>query len=691
MRHDIPLNIMAILLVVGSSVAVTIAGLVCNGGGGVAEAANSTVSKAYFPPGPVTGGWPANAVLIYCGSYSDTGLTRIHGRSDGGVVREDDGDWLPIDFAPYVTHLGDDRKPDDTFFDTFIFLAGSNRGRHFGGEYDQTKASLWYDWQWFINRIYAPGKQLQALEAATEAAAESLGKPDLTVNVYIMIPYPSYKVTDFGTIDGQEGGPSLLPVENRLTVVRWYVDEVIKRWQAWQPKRLRFAGFYWMQEHVNPAVPGEEVLVKGTADYVHKLGYKLGWIPWSGAYLATSWRDYDFDWAVIQPNWFNNKGTIESAVEKAQRARMGIEIELDGRVRSPEGMRKLYDYLEGGIRYGYMGNALIACYQDVAMLAQLYAAGGAQRRMYDDIYAFAKGKYGQTISGVVVDESGDPVYGARVQIQEWATTTDESGQFKLTSTYRGQYVLVSQAGKDTERVAVWPYVRSQPNAGFGADSRDAESKPLQLVLPVNRNDMVTRLLDFENPGNMEALLALGWTVKRAGDLRTQGTYALELCPTGPVKTLIWDISHSKAISDWSGYTAFALDVLVLNESGAELVSPVIVTFLVTLLDADGGRYTRRYPVPLFTAADAVGANENGDSHQGWQTLVMPLAAAASGAEHVDFLGSGEPAGINLNAVGRVIIAVESVSWGRSPAGQNAPHGEPPVPNRVCVDNFRLIR
>jgi hypothetical protein len=36
--------------------------------------------------------------------------------------------------------------------------------------------------------------------------------------------------------------------------------------------------------------------------HVHDNGPKLGWAPWSGAYLATNWRTYRFDWAVTQPN-----------------------------------------------------------------------------------------------------------------------------------------------------------------------------------------------------------------------------------------------------------------------------------------------------------------------------------------------------------------------------------------------------
>ncbi|MBE3576330.1 MAG: DUF4855 domain-containing protein [Limnochordales bacterium] len=697
MRRSIPPNrtlpmLMAALFAV--TVAASTVDLAGYKGGDVVIAASppttaetaETADLGYLRPGPVEEGWPADAVLIYCGYYAPgrTGLTELHGESYAGTVRDDDGDWLAIDFRPYVTHLDSTGEPDDTFFDTFIFLGlSSPRGRDFAGEYDQSRASLWWDWQWFIERLYAPGKQLQALEAAVAKAAASLNRPELIVNVYLMIPYPSYKVTDFGTLDGQPGGQSLLPVENRLAAVRWYVDEVIKRWQAWQPKHLRLAGFYWLQEHVNPAVPGETVLVRGTAEYVHKLGYKLGWIPWSGAYLATSWRDFGFDWAVIQPNhMFQNKpGLIESAVQKARQARMGIEIELDGRVNQPEGLRKLYDYLDGGVRYGYMKNALTAYYQDVAMLARLYAAGETQRQIYDDIYEFVKGTYPQPtpaaewISGVVVDETGAPVPGARVQALSAVAFTDSNGQFRLPGIYRRNvYLMISRSDQQKPGVLIWPYVSPRVNVAAAT-----QSDTLRLVLEPEQSTRIMPLLDFETPEETEGLVALGWTMSRAQTVRTRGEYSLELAARSTglagLQSLSWNIDSTAAISDWRGYSAFALDLLVPGEAEAENSGPTTITFLLTLLDEEGGRYTRLYPVTVLPdAIDADGREADGKG-RGWQTLVVPLEGAASGLEHVDTPGSGEPGGINPGTVVRVSLAVL----------------QPPGPSRIYIDNLRLIR
>ncbi|MBE3583576.1 MAG: DUF4855 domain-containing protein [Limnochordaceae bacterium] len=628
-------------------------------------------SSPYAAVGPVDQGWPANALLVYSGYYASSGLMELGGEAtaDGKFTRADDGDWLPGDFRPYVTHLDANGEPDDTFFDTFIFLAiSSDRGRQFGGEFGQDQASLWPDWQWYIQRLFAPGKQLAALDLACAGAARALHQPDLRVNVYIMIPYPSYKVTDFQRPGAASS--SLLPVNNRIAAIQAYVDEVLQRWQAFAPTHLRLAGFYWMQEHVNPEVPGEEQMVTTAARYVHQKGYKLGWVPWSGAYLATAWQKYGFDWAVTQPNHLfqDQPGLLAAAAQRARSAHMGVEIELDGRVQQPAGARKFYDYLDAGVRYGFMGR-LIVYYQDVCMLARLYWAGGALRQMYDDVYAFAKGTYPQPTpaavraSGRVVDESGQPVAQARVQLGEVAAWTGKDGRFQLGGTYRGEGVLLvsvppRMAGSSSLAadggVAVYPITRSAPSVeALTLRARDARL-----------------LAGFDTEADVAAAMGLGLDIAATHEVATEGTGALELRPAGGWNgpaALFVDLAGLAGVPvDWSQYGALAVDVwtppLPPGETGAT------GSLFISVRDEDGGMYGRSYPLLALPSG-------------GWQTLVVPLAEAASGKEHVDLLGSGQPGGVDLHHVARLTINWQLPASGEADSAASIDH--------LVLDNLRL--
>lgn len=579
-------------------------------------------AAGYFPPGPVEEGFPENLLLVYSGYYS---VQRPDFDPAGlalptNLERVDGGDWLPADFVPYVAHLDWDGVPDDTFFDSFLFLGlRSHRGRAFDGEREQGEAALWFDWRWYLDRIFTPGKQIDALDQTVAAVAEVLGQPDYKVNVYIMIPYPSHKVTDFGHPDGSMGGPSLLPVENRLDMVRWYVDEVVARWQSLQPGRLHLAGFYWLQEHINPAVPDEDVLVRGAVQYVQDKGYKIGWIPWSGAMLATRWADYGFDWAIIQPNHMfrDGPGLIELAVQRGRDARMGIEIELDGRVRQPDGEARLYDYLNGGVRYGYVRDAMLGYYQDLDMLLRLYVEESGKRRyIYDDIYAFAKGSYPEPapaaayVQGRVLDGEGRPVAGARVEGGGRTTHTDAEGFFTLTGIYSAQTdIVVAASGLD-------------PLAKEVATSRGGATEPYTFVLyPATE----LSVHDFDTT---DGLAGTGVGMERVQSPRTQGDGAVQLTLQGGLIQSL-RITPAPELRDWSRAQVAALDVLVSDP----------VTVRITLRDRRSASYSR-----LFELEPGA-----------WRSIMLPIGDLVAGRYH-DPIVAGTTGEIDPAAVDLVTLA-----------------------------------
>lgn len=583
--------------------------------------AQTTSRGTFLPPGPVAEGYPANLLLVYTGFYSLARLDFPPGVLEvpTDVARLDGGEWVPADFIPYVAHLDREGVPDDTFFDSFLFLGlRSWRGREFAGERGQDRASLWADWQWYLDRLFTPGKQLDALNTTVGAVADYLGLEDYTVNVYIMIPYPSYLVTDFGHPDGTMGGMSLLPVENRFRAVRWYVDEVIARWNAWHPARLRLAGFYWLQEHINPAVPDEERLVRDVVKYVQELGYRIGWIPWSGAMLATRWAEYGFDWAIIQPNHMfrDQPGMIETAVQRGRTYRMGIEIELDGRVRQADGERRLYDYLNGGVTYGYMREAMLGYYQDLDMMLRLYLEEQGRRRyMYDDLYEFAKGTYPEPtpaaayVRGIVTDRDGNPVPSAKVESGGRIAYTDETGAFSLTGIYSAQAGLIIVAeGYD-------------PLATTVATSRGGATEPYRFVL---QPPTAVAIHTFDET---TGLTAVGVGVAVVTEPKTEGDGAvLVTLRQGLLQSLRVPATQDR--QDWSRGQVIALDVLPYGP----------VTLRLNLRDRSGNTYSR-----TFTPEPGV-----------WQTLRISVADAAEGRYHeplvAELAGNIDPARIEALTV-----------------------------------------
>ena len=73
---------------------------------------------------------------------------------------------------------------------------------------------------------------------------------------------------------------------------------------------------------------------------------------------------------------------------------MGVEIEFDGQIFISDKYReRFYDYLNGGVEYGYMNNSLLGYYQDVRGVYELYSNNQIGYPIYEDLYKFVKGTY----------------------------------------------------------------------------------------------------------------------------------------------------------------------------------------------------------------------------------------------------------------------------------------------------------
>ncbi|GGG00458.1 DUF4855 domain-containing protein [Paenibacillus abyssi] len=347
---------------------------------------------AYFPPGSSQGGGIEDLVLIYNGYYNPANY--------GG---EDISAWPREQFKPYTAFVDRLGQRQEIFFRDYLFLGlqGAN-GRSFHREADASKAGLKSDWQWYLDRTFTTNmQQLNALNEETKAAATELGQPNLKNNVVIMVPFANENVTNFGDVDGDGVSENLTTLANREKVTRWYIDQVLSRFSQANYSHLQLKGFYWLKEDMDTTKADEVNLVKNTANYIHSKGnYIFCWIPWSQAYAATQWASFNFDFAILQPNHFVNRSntttpeTIKNSANKSYHAGMGVEIEFDGQIlRSDKYRERFYDYLNGGLEFGFMNGSILAYYQDARGVYDLTQQPEIGYPIYEDLYRFAKGNY----------------------------------------------------------------------------------------------------------------------------------------------------------------------------------------------------------------------------------------------------------------------------------------------------------
>lgn len=303
-------------------------------------------------------------------------------------------DWNKNQLLPYVVYESKSGFKD-SMFNSFLFLSLDQSPS--GGSYAEdgrAHPANKQDWQYLLDRYFAPDLQLDALELAAKENGRTLGA-GYRPAVFLGIPYPSTRQKSFAP--GVSFDPEVASsAQNRINAVREFVQEAVRRFEPARYPHLRLAGFYWIAETV-PDNDAERSVIKATADLVHSYpGMAFEWIPYYSATNASSWRELGFDVAPLQPNYaFNPAVPLYRLCEAAIRAShtgTSLEIELDGVER--QARSRYQDYLRGGVTYGYMHAPFLAFYQDVRALA--VAAGSKDpsvRQVYDDTYRFIKGTY----------------------------------------------------------------------------------------------------------------------------------------------------------------------------------------------------------------------------------------------------------------------------------------------------------
>lgn len=277
----------------------------------------------------------------------------------------------------------------------------------------------------YLDFIFQEDTQLGAIDQAASEINRAL-RTNQKVRVNMAIPFIE-ESSNFGDIynDGstlplraidfadQVDDPSSyegrlemarLAFENKKAAVRWYIEEVERRFQEAGYRNLVLNSFYWYHERIMEPT-GEAELIQATSQYLKDKGYYFTWIPYIGPGSAYLWRDLGFTTASVQPNFAfsNSKKAIFPAIsDLARRTGGALEIEYDD-------YRTLSQYLNYGVFEGYMTGAHNTYY-----LAAMPIVDGAyaftpldptkvpdslsaiRRGVYDQIYNYVKGQYEPT-------------------------------------------------------------------------------------------------------------------------------------------------------------------------------------------------------------------------------------------------------------------------------------------------------
>lgn len=263
----------------------------------------------------ITSGKAVDMVLIY----------------QGGVHRPD---WTTSQLAPYVTYVDPSTKKEDWLYDGFLFLEfadGSGRSLVAPVKDGETiKSGRKAEWEMVLNNQFALNKGIDALNKQITEKIKTLGTPKRKRKVVISIPEPRPGQLDWGALNGIE--LNFNSQADRLIAVKWYIDQILTRWQAINPENLELAGFYWVAESAYIS----QVSLPIIKSYIGTKGkYYFYHIPHWGAMVREGWKRMGFDISYQQPNVFFHSTRIVSVAEVIKFAKqngLALEYEFDENV-----------------------------------------------------------------------------------------------------------------------------------------------------------------------------------------------------------------------------------------------------------------------------------------------------------------------------------------------------------------------
>lgn len=249
--------------------------------------------------------------------------------------------WNKTELEKVVIHTFRDGHID-WFFPTFLYVEFRNDvGLKFGDNQpgDNGPANK-ESWEWLLNRYFSTAynggnyEGLKALDECIEDCKKRLGSPNFKHKVVLTVPSPCTFFTEWGSIkkNGRTIKLDFRKSSDRLEAVKWFIDELVHRFEAQHYKNITLDGLYWVEEStsmtgwhkdnrtgkwtnkrndnkydyvVDSKVRRHNDIIADVANYVHsKNDLKFYWIPFDGAYGNENWRDFGFDRCDNQTGYF---------------------------------------------------------------------------------------------------------------------------------------------------------------------------------------------------------------------------------------------------------------------------------------------------------------------------------------------------------------------------------------------------